>query len=83
MCVDQCAFATKRARPIWTPRGWAVDRSRLTCQVVNWCFHKRKCVTFQFRAPHRRTRREVFPILSRFPNIGNEMGEYGRTPEWY
>jgi hypothetical protein len=25
----------------------------------------------------------VFPILSRIQNIGYEMGENGRTPEWY
>lgn len=32
---------------------------------------------------YRRTRREVFPILSRIQNIGYELGENGRTPEWY
>jgi hypothetical protein len=33
--------------------------------------------------PHDRTRREVFPVLSRIQNIGYEMGEYNRTPQWY
>ncbi len=70
-------------RPIWTPWGWAVDRKRLTWLIVNWCFRNRKCFTCQFRAQYRRTRREVFPILSRIQNIGYEMGENGRTPEWY
>jgi hypothetical protein len=32
---------------------------------------------------YRRTRREVFPILSRVQNIGYEQGENDRTPEWY
>ena len=70
-------------RPIWTPWGWAVDRKRLTWLTVNWCFRNRKCFTCQFRSQYRRTRREVFPILSRIQNIGYEMGENGRTPEWY
>lgn len=37
----------------------------------------------QFRAQYRRTRREVFPILSRIQNIGYELGENNRTPPWY
>lgn len=49
---------------IWTPWGWAVDRSRLTWLIVNWCFRNRKCFTCQFRSQYRRTRREVFPVLS-------------------
>ena len=60
-----------------------LDRSRLTWLIVNWCFRNRKCFTCQFRAQYRRTRREVFPILSRIQNIGYEMGENNRTPEWY
>ena len=63
--------------------GWAADRPRLTWLIVNWCFRNRKCFTCQFRSQYRRTRREVFPILSRVQNIGYEMGENGRTPEWY
>jgi len=70
-------------RPIWTPWGWAVDRKRLTWLIVNWCFRNRKCFTCQFRSQYHRTRREVFPILSRVQNIGYEMGENNRTPEWY
>jgi hypothetical protein len=34
-------------------------------------------------AVYRRTRREVHSVLSRIQNIGCEMGENGRTPEWY
>ena len=70
-------------RPILAPWGWAVDGSRWTWLIVNWCFRNRKCFTCQFRSQYRRTRREVFPILSRIQNIGYEMGENGRTPEWY
>lgn len=70
-------------RPIWTPWGWAVDRTRLTWLIVNWCFRNRKCFTCQFRSQYRRTRREVYPVLSRVQNIGYEMGENNRTPEWY
>jgi len=70
-------------RQIWTPWGWAVDRSRLTWLIVNWCFRNRKCFTCQFRARYRRTRREVFPILSRIQNIGYAKGENGRSPQWY
>jgi hypothetical protein len=55
--------------------GWAVDKSRLTWLIVNWCFRNRKCFTCQFRSQYRRTRREVFPILSRVQNIGYVMGE--------
>jgi hypothetical protein len=29
-------------RPIWSPWGWAVDRSRLTWLIVNWCVRNRK-----------------------------------------
>ena len=39
--------------------------------------------TYRFRAQNRRTRREVFPVLSRIQNIGHEMGGNDRTPEWY
>jgi len=70
-------------RPIWTPWGWAVDRSRLTFLIVNWCFRNKKCFTCPFRSQYRRTRREIFPILSRVQNIGYEQGENNRTPQWY
>ncbi len=60
-----------------------MDRKRLTWLIVNWCFRNRKCFTCQFRSQYRRTRREVFPILSRMQNIGYEKGENNRTPEWY
>lgn len=70
-------------RPIWTPWGWAVDLPRLRWLIFHWCFRNRKCFTCMFKARYRRTRREVFPILSRIQNIGYEMGENGRTPKWY
>ena len=70
-------------RPIWTPWGWAIDLPRLKWLIFHWCFRNPKCFTCIFRYRYRRTRREVFPILSRIQNIGYEMGENGRTPEWY
>ncbi len=51
--------------------------------IINWCFRNRKCFTCQFRSQYRRTRRDVFPALSRIQNIGYDLGENGRTPEWY
>ncbi|MCA9201588.1 MAG: hypothetical protein KDA59_00990 [Planctomycetales bacterium] len=73
-----CSF-----RQIWTPWGWAVDQKRLLWLIAHWCGRNKKCFTCQFRAKYRRTRREVFPLLSRIQNIGYEMGENNRTPEWY
>ena len=35
------------------------------------------------RGGYRRTRRELFPVLSRIQNIGYDLGENGRTPAWY
>ena len=54
--------------------GWAVDRKPLTWLIVNSCFRNHKCFTCQSRPQYRRTRSEVFPILSRIQNIGCEMG---------
>ena len=42
-----------------------------------------KCFTCKIKAQYRRTRRELFPILSRIQNIGYHLGENGRTPGWY
>jgi hypothetical protein len=70
-------------RPIWSPWGWAVDRRRLVWLIANWCTRNKKCFTCQFKQHYRRTRREVFPTLSRIQNIGYEQGENGRTAEWY
>jgi hypothetical protein len=44
----------------------------------NTCLHFER-VTCQFKQHYRRTRREVFPTLSRIQNIGYEQGENGRT----
>lgn len=70
-------------RPIWTPWGWGVDRSRLTWLLTKWCTRNAKCFTCQFRSQYRRTRKELFPLLSRIQNIGYEFGENGRSSEWY
>jgi len=60
-----------------------VDRRRLVWLIANWCTRNKKCFTCQFKQHYRRTRREVFPTLSRIQNIGYDLGENGRTPEWY
>lgn len=70
-------------RPIWTPWGWAVDFARLRWLIVHWCFRNPKCFTCPFKSQFRRTRREVFPHLSRIQNIGYELGENDRTADWY
>ena len=72
-----------QSRPIWSPWGWAVDRRRLAWRIANWCTRNRKCFTCQFESKYRRTRHKVFPLLSRIQNIGYDLDEYGRTPEWY
>jgi len=71
-------------RPIWTPWGWAIDRSRLAWLLLaNWCTGNPKCFTCKIKAAYRRTRRELFPVFSRIQNIGYDLGENGHTPEWY
>jgi hypothetical protein len=70
-------------RPIWTPWGWAMDRSRLSWLLANWCTGNSKCFTCKIKAQYRRTRRELFPVLSRIQNIGYDLGENGRSAEWY
>jgi hypothetical protein len=70
-------------RPIWTPWGWAVDRGRLGFLLEKWCFKNPKCFTCIFRYRYRRTRKELFPLLSRIQNIGYELGENDRSPAWY
>lgn len=78
---DQSHLCT--TRPIWTPWGWAVDRPRLIWLLANWCTRNPRCFTCTFKSHYRRTRREVYPLLSRIQNIGYELGENGRTPQWY
>lgn len=70
-------------RPIWTPWGWAVDHARLQWLIANWCHRNPKCFTCSFKSRFRRTHQEVFPRLSRIQNIGYELGENNRTPQWY
>jgi hypothetical protein len=72
-----------QTRPIWSPWGWAVDRSRLMWLIDNWCMRNKRCFTCHFKACYRHVRREVFPILSRVQNIGYELGENRRSVEWY
>ena len=72
-----------QTRPIWTPWGWAVDRQRLVWLLAHWCTRNPKCFTCPIKSRFRRTRKELFPVLSRIQNIGYELGENGRTPEWY
>ena len=37
----------------------------------------------RIKAQYRRTRSELFPVLSRIQNIGYDLGENNRSPEWY
>ena len=37
----------------------------------------------KIKSEYRRTRRELFSVLSRIQNIGDDLGENGRTPDWY
>jgi hypothetical protein len=53
-------------RLIWTPWGWAMDRSRLARLLASWCMGNSECFTCKIKAPqYRRTHRELFPVLSR------------------
>ncbi|QDU29241.1 hypothetical protein ETAA8_43480 [Anatilimnocola aggregata] len=70
-------------RPIWTPLGWGVDRKRLVWLITNSCTRNPKCFTCNFRSQYQRTRKELFPVLSRIQNIGYVLGENSRTAEWY
>jgi hypothetical protein len=58
-------------RAIWWPWGWAVDRSRLGWLMRHWSFQESRYFTRHFQRTYADTRREVFPCLSRFQNIGN------------
>ena len=65
-------------RPIWTPWGWAMNRSLLTWLLANWCTGN-PCFTCKIKA----RRRELFPVLSRLQNSGCDLGENNRSPELY
>lgn len=60
-----------------------VDSKRLVWLMTNWCNRNPKCFTCNFRSQYQRTRKELFPVLSRVQNIGYELGENSRTAEWY
>jgi hypothetical protein len=38
--------------------------------MTNWCTRNPKCFTCNFRSQYQRTRKELFPVLSRIQNIG-------------
>ena len=46
-------------------------------------YQQPKCFTCNFRSQFQRTRKKLFPLLSRIQNIGYELGENSRTAEWY
>lgn len=62
-------------RPIFNSWGWGVDLTRLRWMLIHWCFKDPKRFTTPFRRGYHKTRREIFPTLSRIQNIGVEMGE--------
>jgi hypothetical protein len=70
-------------RNIFTPWGWAVDKRRLAWMLRHWNFRNPRCFTCYFKKKYRGTHYEVYPLLSRVQNIGYELGENERTPEWY
>lgn len=57
--------------------------TRLVWLMTNWCTRNPKCFTCNFRSQYQRTRKELFPVLSRIQNIGYELGENSRTADWY
>jgi hypothetical protein len=60
-----------------------MDRRRLVWLMTNWCTRNPKCFTCNFRSVYQRTRKELFPVLSRIHNIGYKLGENSRTAVWY
>ena len=60
-----------------------MDRLWLSWLIANWCTGNPKCFTCKIKSQYRRTRRELFPVLSRIQNIGYDLGENNRSPEWY
>ena len=40
-------------------------------------------LTCKIKSQYRRTRRELFPVLSHIQNIGHDLGESNRTPDQY
>jgi len=70
-------------RPIWSPWGWAVCRRRLIWILKEWCTKNPKCFTCRIKETFKSTRYELYPLLSRIQNIGYDLGENNRSPEWY
>jgi hypothetical protein len=60
-----------------------MDRSRLAWLLANWCMGSPKCFTCKIKSQYRRIRRELFPVLSRIQNIGDDLAENTRPAEWY
>ena len=58
-------------------------RRRLVWLMTNWWTRNPNCFTCSFRSQYPRTRKELFPVLSRIQNIGYELCENSRTAEWY
>jgi hypothetical protein len=74
---------TANLRKIWSPWGWATNLVGLEFLLNKWCFRNPKCFTCFFRRVYRNARYEIYPLLSRIQNIGYELGENNRKPEWY
>lgn len=70
-------------RRVWTPWGWAVGPHGLRWLMEHWSFRNAKCFTCHVKKKYGGRLNEVYPLLSRVQNIGYEMGENDRTPEWY
>lgn len=61
-------------RRIFTCWGWGTVRNRYRWMITQWCFRTYSKFTPPFRNKWSQWRREIYPALSRFQNIGVEAG---------
>jgi hypothetical protein len=76
-------FECRYGRPKFTCWGWGTWRDRLRQMIVHWCFRDPRSFAHNLNRRVRGNRTELHPQLSRIQNIGYELGENGRTAEWY
>ncbi len=70
----------------WWEGRWLVhERMGVRLEQERWepTLGRRQSIPSKIRAQYCRTRRELFLVLSRIQNIWYDLGENGRTPEWY
>ncbi len=69
---DVCDACTTRR--IFTCWGWGTLRNRYRWMITQWCFKTYSKFTPPFRNKFSKWRREIYPALSRFQNIGVHDG---------